>query len=304
VSAARLLLVFVDGVGLAARGADNPFHAEPTPALRALLGTGLTLESVGGDAGPARLAALDATLGAPGLPQSATGQTALFTGVNAPELMGRHVTGLPGPRLREVLARGNLLSTAVARGLRVTFANAFAEAFLAALERGEARVSVTSCCALDAGLRIRTEADLTVGQAVTWDVCGDLFAARAGVDVEIVEPTLAGRRLAAIAAEHDLTLYETFLTDLAGHRREGFEPTEAVRRLDGLLAGIVDGLGAETTLVLTSDHGNLEDLSSRRHTRNPVPWLTFGPAADELTAVRSLLDVTPALLRALDDGGS
>ena len=299
-----MLLVFVDGVGLAASGADNPFHALPTPALRALLGGDLTLQSVGRGAGPARLAALDATLGAPGLPQSATGQTALFTGVNAPELMGRHVTGLPGPRLREVLARGNLLSTAVARGLRVTFANAFTEAFLAALERGEARVSVTSCCALDAGLRIRTESDLAAGQAVTWDVRGDLFGVRAGVHVESVEPALAGRRLAAIAAEHDLTLYETFLTDLAGHRREGFDPTEAVRRLDGLLSGIVEGLTAETTLVVTSDHGNLEDLSSRRHTRNPVPWLRFGPAADGLAAAESLLDVTPALLGALGDGGA
>ena len=294
--------MFVDGVGLAAPGADNPFHALPTPALRALLGGDLTLESVGRGAGSARLAALDATLGTPGLPQSATGQTALFTGVNAPELMGRHVTGLPGPQLREVLARGNLLSTAVARGLRVTFANAYTESFVAALARGEARVSVTSCCALHAGLRIRTEADLEAGRAVTWDIRGDLFETRAGVSVEVVEPRLAGRRLARLAGEHDLTLYETFLTDLAGHRREGFDPSEAVRRLDGLLSGIVDGLTAETTLVVTSDHGNLEDLSSRRHTRNPVPWLRFGPAADELAAVKSLLDVTPALLEALDDG--
>lgn len=295
----RVLLVFADGVGLAPAGPDNPFHGEPTPALHELLGGDLVLESVGGAGGRGRLAALDATLGVPGLPQSATGQTALFTGVNAAEIMGRHVTGLPGPRLRAVIERGNLLSRAAAAGARVTFANAYTRRFLDALGRGEARVSVTSCCTLDAGLPIRTEDDLAAGRAVTWDVRGDLFGARAGVAVEPVEPRVAGRRLAAIAAEHELTLYETFLTDLAGHGRDGFEPVEAVRRLDGLLAGIVDGLTPDTTLVVTSDHGNLEDLSTRRHTRNPVPWLAFGPAADRLAALESLLDVTPSLLAVL-----
>lgn len=298
----RVLLVFVDGVGLGPAGPENPFHGEETPALGALLGGDLVRETVRLAHGPAILEALDATLGVPGLPQSATGQTTLFTGVNAAEIMGRHVTGLPGPRLRAVLERGNLLSRAAAAGSRVTFANAYTRRFLDALERGEARVSVTSCCTLDAGLPIRTEDDLAAGRAVTWDVRGDLFGVRAGVEVEPVEPRVAGRRLAAIAAEHELTLYETFLTDLAGHGRDGFEPVEAVRRLDGLLAGIVDGLAPDTTLVLTSDHGNLEDLSTRRHTRNPVPWLAHGPAAERLRGLASLLDVTPSLLAALGAG--
>lgn len=299
---ASLLLVFVDGVGLASAGDGNPFHRVATPALSELLGGDLVAGSVEGEGGRGRLGALDATLGVEGLPQSATGQTALFTGANAPEIMGRHVTGLPGPRLRGVLDRGNLLSRAAAAGLRVTFANAYTRGFVAALESGEARVSVTSSCALGAGLALRTEEDLAAGRAVTWDVCGDLFGTRAGVSVEAIEPRLAGRRLAAIAADHDLTLYETFVTDLAGHGRRGVEPADAVRRLDGLLAGVVEGLADATTLVLTSDHGNLEDLTTRSHTRNPVPWLTAGPLAPDLAGPGSLLDVTPALLRSLGVG--
>lgn len=297
--ASPLLLLFVDGIGLAAEGRDNPFAREETPALRRLLAGGLLTGSVGSERGPARLRAVDATLGVAGLPQSATGQTALFSGVNAAEVMGRHVTGLPGPRLRSVLERGNLFSRAVEAGLRVTFANAYTRRFLAALEEGRARISVTSCCVLGGGLRIRTEEDLAAGRAVTWDVSGDLFGARAGVAVEPVAPREAGRRLAGLAAEHDLTIYETFLTDLAGHGREGFDPGEAVRRLDGLLDGLVDALDGRTTLAVTSDHGNLEDLSTRSHTRNPVPWLTLGPAAERLEGVESLLDVTPSLLAAL-----
>jgi hypothetical protein len=292
----------VDGVGLAPAGRANPFAGGAAPALRSLLGGDLALESVGRRTGRARLAALDATLGVAGLPQSATGQTALFSGVNAAELMGRHVTGLPGPRLRAVLEGDNLLEHAVASGFSVTFANAYTRSFRAALERGEARVSVTSACSLGAGLVLRTEDDLAAGQAVTWDVCGDVFAERTGLPVEIVTPRLAGRRLATLAAGHDLTLYETFFSDLAGHGREGFVAAEAVRRLDGLLVGIVESLAPDTTLVLTSDHGNLEDLSVRTHTRNPVPWLTLGPASPRLGQPRSLLDVTPTLLRALEAG--
>ena len=100
----RVLFIFVDGIGLAEEGEANPFAAIETPTLNELLGGPLTLERCGrGD--DWALLPLDAGLGVPGLPQSATGQATLFTGVNAAVEMGRHVTGLPGPRLRDLVAR-------------------------------------------------------------------------------------------------------------------------------------------------------------------------------------------------------
>ncbi|MDX1740430.1 MAG: peptidase, partial [Rhodothermales bacterium] len=60
--------------------------------------------------------------------------------------------------------------------------------------------------------------------------------------------------------------------------------------------------GSNTTLLLTSDHGNLEDLSVKTHTRNPVPFVALGPAAHDFAEVRSILDVTPAILRSLGSG--
>ena len=100
----RVLLLFVDGVGLGGDEAKNPFVGEATPALSKLLGGPLTQSRVGGleasgDA-PVVLAALDAALGVPGLPQSGTGQTTLFTGVNAQAALGHHVPALPGPRFQ------------------------------------------------------------------------------------------------------------------------------------------------------------------------------------------------------------
>ena len=68
-----------------------------------------------------------------------------------------------------------------------------------------------------------------------------------------------------------------------------------------LLAGALDQLAPETTLVVTSDHGNTEDLSTRIHTRNPVPLLAVGPAAHAFAAVRSLDMLAPALLAALEE---
>jgi 2,3-bisphosphoglycerate-independent phosphoglycerate mutase len=73
-----------------------------------------------------------------------------------------------------------------------------------------------------------------------------------------------------------------------------------VRRLDAFLAALVARLDDDTLLLVTSDHGNLEDLSSRSHTRNPVATLLFGPGAEAAAArIRSLVDIAPAVHAAL-----
>jgi 2,3-bisphosphoglycerate-independent phosphoglycerate mutase len=58
--------------------------------------------------------------------------------------------------------------------------------------------------------------------------------------------------------------------------------------------------------LLTSDHGNLEDLSTRRHTANPVPALLIGaPAYRNAFATllkgrdQDLTIVAPAILQFL-----
>ena len=298
----RLLLLFVDGVGLAPAGPDNPFATESAPEIEALLGGALTSESVGCGGG-CFLGALDACLGIPGLPQSATGQATLFSGVNAAARMGRHVSGFPGPKVREIVESGGLLVRVAEAGLRATFANAYSRDYLDRLDAESARPSVTTCMTRAAGLRLRTLDDLAAGEAVTWDIVGDLFGGLPGQDVSEADPFVAGRRLAALAASHDLTVYETFLPDLAGHGRATVTASAVIGRLDGLLGGIrsagVDGL----TVVLTSDHGNFEDRSSRGHTRSPVPLLAFGSKVNRLHDLRSLTDVAPRILDLLSIAG-
>ena len=297
----RLILVFVDGVGLAPEGPDNVLGRAPTPTLRRLLGGPLTAEraAAAGTGETVDLVALDANLDVDGLPQSATGQTALFTGVNAAAEIGRHVSAFPGQRLRRLIRRHGLLARLGAAGHRATFANAYSRSYLRDLAAGGARRSVTTCLVESADLEFRDEADLVAGRAVSWDITRELFAERTGAAVGSVTAGEAGGHLAVVAGRHRFTLFETFLTDLAGHRRIALTPAEAIARVDGLLGGLLAAAPPDLTLLVTSDHGNIEDGAGRLHTRNPVPLLAAGPAASSFAGLRSILDVTPAVLACL-----
>lgn len=318
----RILLIFVDGVGLAPASEANPLATVPMPTLHRLLGGALTLETCqrlnadwpaedeteDGDDGRARkdegpvLVALDARLGVEGLPQSATGQTALFTGVNAPEHLGHHVSAFPGPQLKGLINQHGLLRRARKAGLAVAFANAFSEGYFQRVETRRGRHSATTLTALAAGLRLRSVEELVAGEAVAWDVTRHRFGHTSESPPPQISPVEAGRHLARIAAEHHLTLWETFLSDLAGHRRFDATAEEALERIDGLLEGLLARRPADLTVVLTSDHGNLEDTRHTIHTENPVPLLAVGPMAGRFRSLRALTEVTPKILESLGVG--
>ncbi len=304
--AGPILLLFVDGVGLAPAAESNPLACGHTPRLERLLGGPLVIDAVQ-ERPHLVLRALDATLGVPGLPQSATGQTTLFSGHNAAAALGRHVAAFPGPRLRGLLLEDSVLRRARRRGHRVTFANAFSPAYFEAIAARRLRHSATVLAAMAAGVALRGVAELRAGQAVTWDIERDRFTlpapgapwGAAGEPIERVTAHQAGEHLASLLHQWDLVLFETFLTDLAGHGR-GLAAGEALRRLDGLLAGALDRAPAASTVVLTSDHGNLEAAGDTRHTRNPVPLLAIGPQAPRFAALSVLTEVADGLLAALE----
>jgi 2,3-bisphosphoglycerate-independent phosphoglycerate mutase len=299
-----ILFLFLDGVGLAPAGPDNPFSTVPMPHLEAALGAALLAESAGqegrGEGGEWVLCALDACLGVPGLPQSATGQTALFTGVNAPAAVGEHITAWPTAALRAILAEHSLLKQAAALGARVLLANAHSERFWQMIRERKRGLGASTLTALAAGIPIPTLDDLAAGRAVLWDITHEIARQHLGYDLPLVAPEEAGARLARLAGEYDLVLFESFLSDLAGHGR--LDAAWVLTRLDRFLGGLLAQRSPETTVVLSSDHGNLEDLSARRHTTNPVPLLALGPAAGHFRGVRALTDVTPRILSAVAAG--
>jgi hypothetical protein len=338
-----LIFIFIDGVGLAPAGPDNPLAGAETPVLRALLGGPLTIEQVrgggmrDGECGrgshllsptphPPELLfkAIDATLGVDGLPQSGTGQTALLAGVNAAELHGRHQPHVPPVALRPLLAERNIFRRVIARGGRATFANPFGPGYWQAVAARRIRRSASVIAAEGAGLRFRDAEDLRNGRAVSWDVTNAAMRAR-DIEAPLVTPEQAGISLAQLAHDHELVFYESFLPDMAGHSRltnderrttndesadrdvlssSVIRPwsTEeqiymAMNRLDGLLGGALAALRPEDTLLLTSDHGNVESIAAPTHTRNPVPLLVVGPATQAFEAVASIMELADVIER-------
>ncbi len=72
---------------------------------------------------------------------------------------------------------------------------------------------------------------------------------------------------------------------------------------DQVLGGLLDAWDDNSGLILvTSDHGNLEDLATHRHTSNPVPALLVGAEALRRPFAADLHDLTgiaPAIERFL-----
>jgi hypothetical protein len=284
-----LLVVFLDGVGLGpADPATNPLARAPSPTLHGLLGGPLVSRGVIERPG-VLLVPTDATLGVPGLPQSATGQTALLCGVNAPALVGRHVTAFPTEPLRNLLATQSIFARARAAGARAALANAYGPEYFAAVASRRLRMAAVTYAAQAAGVRLRRLDDLRAGRAVFHDLTNRRLR-QWGHDVPEVTARESGRRLAAIAAREDLTFFEFFLTDLAAHGRIALAPDALVGMVDELLAGVLERADNLTVLV-TSDHGNLEDDRTTMHTTNPVPALAIGPGRDGFRSVRAITDL-------------
>jgi hypothetical protein len=287
----RALLLFVDGLGL---GEADP---EINPVARARLGRLRLLRGAPSPDPAAVLVPTDACLGVPGLPQSATGQTSILAGVNAAAAVGRHVCGYCTASLAALLDGQSVFSRVRAAGGQATFANAYTPIFF---ERPPRFLSVSTVATLRAGLRLRTLEDLTRGEAVYHDYTNRLLPER-GCSAPLLTPTEAGRRLGRLAAGHTFTMYEHFLTDKAGHAQDMVRGVEILENLEAFLEGLLAETDlADTLVVLTSDHGNLEDLSTDRHTENPVPTLLWGQGAAEAAAgIRDLADIAPAILRHL-----
>jgi len=287
----RVLLLFVDGLGL---GEDD---SGKNPLARARLTRLRLLRERPGPDPAAILIPTDACLGVPGLPQSATGQTSLLTGVNAPAAVGRHLNGYCTKSLATILDGRSLFSRVRAGGGEATFANAYTPAFLAQLPRF---LSVSTVATMRAGLRFRTLDDLARGEAVFHDFTNRLLRER-GYAVPPVSPRQAGERLARLAETQVFTMYEHFLTDLAGHAQDMVRAIQVLEDLEAFLDALLCTIDLGAVLVvLASDHGNLEDLSTNRHTLNRIPTLFWGKGgAAAASGIRSITDIAPAILRHL-----
>ena len=305
----RVIFIFLDGCGVGCPDGSNPFYLGDCRYLAFWKG-GMALP----DGAP--ILAIDATLGIAGAPQSASGQTALFCGATAAEIGNRHRNGYPDRSLRAVILKKNLLTKLAAKGVTARFLNAYpAHQVLFTAEhigiqpdgrlwfspsfpeRFKKMISVTSCMLLASGQEPFGAEEVRAGRALYQDYSNRSLIER-GMPLPLFSPEKAGRVIRGASRRFAFVLYEYFQTDLYAHRKPLAECVALVRDLDTFVGSLLSRLDERSdTLVLTSDHGNLEDSRRRGHSRNPVPLIAWGEHGSHLRRrIRSLSDVAPSIL--------
>ena len=195
----------------------------------------------------------------------------------------------PPARLNNVL--GEYLAAAGLRQLRIAETEKYAHVtffFNGGEERvfnGEERILVPS------------------PHVATYDLCPEMSA-----------PEVTARLTAAIASEKfDVIICNYANADMVGHTGDFDAAVKAVETIDACLGQILEQtrrVGGE--LLLTSDHGNAEQMRSfiteksngqahTAHTENLVPFLYVGRPAEVMpSASAALCDVVPTLLYLMD----
>lgn len=326
----KFLFLFLDGVGLGSNDPQmNPFVCARMPTLETLLtGNQLVIETLLHQSGSefngnqqelgvkrktqtlfrpvinqhATLLALDPRLGVDGLPQSATGQATMITGINIPAALGYHYGPKPNQAVAQFLQTGTLFHQLRERNKTISLLNAYPPSFFQAIERGYRIYSAIPMAMIKSGIVLKNIDDLFNGKGLSADFTGSGWRDRLGIsDIPLLTPEQAGERMAILAGESDLSFFEYWLSDYAGHKQDMDAACYLLETIDQVLTGLLATWNLEDGLILiTSDHGNIEDLSTRRHTTNPVPALIFGQPDLRQTFTKDLINltgITPAILK-------
>ena len=302
----KLLFLFLDGVGLGNNDPKtNPFISANLPNLTTLLsGKQFIASSAPIEGLRATLLSLDACLGVAGLPQSATGQAVLLTGQNVPAHIGYHYGPKPNPEVATFLRNGNIFHRLRSLGYKSAFLNAYPPRYFDSISSGHRLYSAIPLAVTSAGVPLRDYQALISGQALAADFTAQGWHDHLGLtDAPLFSSWEAGIKLARLASQYDFSFFEYWLSDYAGHRQEMPQAIQILELFDQVLGGLLSEWDDTQGLILvTSDHGNLEDLSTRRHTTNPVPALVIG--SQRLRSLfcmqmNSILEVTPAIFELL-----
>jgi hypothetical protein len=303
----RVLFIFLDGIGLGENDPQrNPLALARMPNLNNLLdGRSLLKDDVPFHGEYATILAIDPAVGVSGLPQSATGQAMLMTGINIPAELGYHYGPKPNPEVAAYLKEATLFSRFAKEGKKAALLNAYPPRYFHGIDSGKRLYSSIPLSVINAGLSLFRHDDLFAGRALSADFTGEGWRMMLGfIDAPVMEPHHAGRKLASLAREYDFSLFEYWASDYAGHKQEMDNAVNLMETFDAVLGGLVEAMKEETAkkeemlVIITSDHGNMEDMSTRKHTDADVPALVIGEknAREEFTrGMKDVTDVAPAI---------
>jgi hypothetical protein len=277
----KFLFIFLDGIGLAHSNPEiNPFARAQMPFLASLLnGKSLTSDAAPYEGERASLIGIDPNLGVKGLPQSATGQAVLLTGINIPAQIGYHYGPKPNPEVAEFLNGNTVFSKVLKAGKTAALLNAYPPRYFGGIESGKRLYSSIPLAVTNAGLSLFTHEDYLAGRALSADFTGAGWREFLGFpEAPLFDPNTAGKKLGELAQQYDFSFFEYWASDYAGHKQDMESAIQQLEVFDSVLQGLLETWAEEDGLImLTSDHGNMEDLSTRKHTAAPVPCLMIGP---------------------------
>lgn len=297
-----VLFVFIDGVGVGNKTSYNPLAVNDLTSFSYFTNCEGLYSGCKEHIEKNRFySPVDANLGVDGLPQSGTGQTSLFSGVNASKKIGKHFGPYPHSKIKVLLKEESLFHSVLAKGKNPHFLNAYPEIFFKKSEKRN-RWSCTTLMTKSAGIRLNKIEDVLEERSVTAEIVQSAWRNLLNLNVPEIKPEDASERALKALDKYDLVLYEYYLTDKAGHAQDREKADEVLGVLNRFLMEIIKNLDHNDTLVICSDHGNIEDLSVKTHTRNPVPLFVKGNIKPFLKA-ESILDVTPSILDVLSVEG-
>jgi 2,3-bisphosphoglycerate-independent phosphoglycerate mutase len=292
----NILFLFLDGIGLGEDNPEiNPFVRADMPYLQSLLdGKKLTKSAAPFESESVSLLAVDPNLGVKGLPQSATGQAVLLTGINIPAELGYHYGPKPNPEVAQYLNGATLFSKTVKAGKKTALLNAYPPRYFDGIDSGKRLYSSIPLALTNAGISLFTEKDYFAGNALSADFTGEGWHEFLGFpDAPIFEPEAAGKKLAELAKGYDFSFFEYWASDYAGHKQDMGWAVKQLETFDGVLKGLLANWQDDDGLILlTSDHGNMEDLGTRKHTDAHVPLLLFGDKNLRTDFQRQITDLT------------
>jgi phosphopentomutase len=280
----KVILLFIDGVGIGNEDySANPFFKYGFKTFESLFNTIPSLKNNTLVNDGYYLFPTDARLGVEGLPQSGTGQTSIFCGINAPKFIGQHFGPYPYSTLVPIIKEKNIFKYFLDKNNSVSFVNAYPQLFFDYIDSGRRRLSVTTLSCTLNNMRLNKITDLRRGKAISAEITNEIWKSKLNYNLRRIKPETAARRLLRISEKHQLTVYEYFITDHLGHGRNSESLESTVRILDQFLYTIFTEFNKkDTTIILCSDHGNFEDISVKSHTLNPSLTMSAGRNARDV----------------------
>ncbi len=295
------LMIFLDGVGIGENDREsNPFIKYEFKFLNEIFGRTPYLESPSISNESSYVFPVDANLETEGLPQSGTGQASILCGINASKFIGKHFGPFPYSSLIPVLQEKNIMASILNRGMSAAYVNAFPQVFFDYLKSGKKRIGTIPLSCMLAGMKLKKAGDVWKGRALTAEITNEKWRSRLNYKLPEIKPQTAAKRLLNISSKNHFTLFEYWITDHLGHGRYREETEYQLKILDDFLCYILNNLPEDMTLLICSDHGNLENTSIKTHTRNPALTISAGHNARYLADnINSLVDIKEAVLNSI-----